>query len=188
MAIRRDATTWLREYLSTGLRSSVDVKCAAKAAGVEVEVLLRAKGDLAVEAVRQGTGPEGGWFWQLPDGSKDGWGDKKAALELLNAIRDREVIESWSLDRIVEWVSEHRLDRVVTMSAADVPNGRALDMLLWAKEKPDDFRQMYDAKLMALCDGVKRVKGGRKVGIADGAGQDAIDRLLKRSGGNGAGS
>ncbi len=188
MAIRRDATTWLREYLSTGPRPSEDVKCAAKAAGVEVGVLLRAKGDLAVEAVRQGSGPDGGWFWQLPEGSKDGWGDKKAALELLNAIRDREVIESWSLDRIVEWVSEHRLDRVVTMSADDVPNGRALDMLLWAKEKPDDFRQMYDSKLMATRGAARDSNASKRNAGAEGGGQDAIDRLLKRSGGNGAGS
>jgi hypothetical protein len=107
--------------------------------------------------------------------------DRAATLEeltakLLASIRARGKMRPYSLAEIVEWASEHLLDDVGSLEAAEVPGAAALSMLLWAKKNESRFRSLYDNKRMLSKAQLKKWVANRD---SDRATTDLIADLLK---------
>jgi len=121
----------------------------------------------------------------LPPDYIDKLADRGASDALLAGLQKRgEPAESWPMDRVVEWVSEHRLYRPVDLRVEDIPSVRALDMLLWAREKPAEFRRLYESKLMARTvslagKGGRPVDPGRSERSRNARHDSAVDDLLR---------
>jgi hypothetical protein len=64
---RREAESWLREILASGPVSAKDIEAAAKAGGISIRTLKRAKNDMGVESVKQGFGKDSVFLWRLPE-------------------------------------------------------------------------------------------------------------------------
>lgn len=64
---RREAEKWLREVLDAGPVASKEVEAAAKAAGLSMRTLKRAKESIGVESFKEGFGRDAVWHWRLPD-------------------------------------------------------------------------------------------------------------------------
>ena len=60
---RLEAVEWLRDNLASGLRKATDMKREAKAAGIALRTLDRAKKELRVRATKDGF--HSGWLWEL---------------------------------------------------------------------------------------------------------------------------
>lgn len=65
---KRDAKEWLHESLALagGKLPAELVEANAKAIGIAIRTLKRAKQDLGVESHREGAGADGKWYWCLP--------------------------------------------------------------------------------------------------------------------------
>ena len=62
-----EAVEWLREKLQPGCRLSETIFIEAQEDGFNKDLMYKAKGLLKVVASKEGFGPDGKWFWRLPD-------------------------------------------------------------------------------------------------------------------------
>ncbi len=68
---RQEAESWLREVLAAGPVPSKEIEAAAKAAGLSVRTLKRAKESIGAESIREGFGRESTCRWRLADARND---------------------------------------------------------------------------------------------------------------------
>jgi putative DNA primase/helicase len=66
---RAEATDFLAEKLAGGPVAARDVEDHARAVGISIKTLRRAKKDLGVKVEK--TGFDGGWVWRLPEGGQE---------------------------------------------------------------------------------------------------------------------
>ena len=62
---REEALRWLREFLSSGPRGAKETQDEARAAGISLATLRRAKDELPIETYKEGFGLTGCWAWRL---------------------------------------------------------------------------------------------------------------------------
>jgi putative DNA primase/helicase len=68
MSRRDDAIDWLRKLLRGGPRRATEVEIEAKAAGISLATVRRAKSQLSIETYREGgLGSAGYWVWRAKD-------------------------------------------------------------------------------------------------------------------------
>lgn len=194
---RADGIAWLREFLGSDVKSSLEVIASARDAGLGQSGLNVARGVLETACFRKE--PMGPFFMCLPEVDHKDYFNRNPGGDvgdLTDEHRAVSLVKEWRASRNgssarlpdlieqVEWVAEVSLLPMSLLKVSEVPCGSALSLLLYAKDDPVGFRQLYHAKLMPIRSAVpapkvkvvKKRKGGSEAG-----GQDAIDRLLKRS-------
>jgi hypothetical protein len=175
-----EARVWLIQLLQDGPRVKSEVLAAAKSAGLSEPMLYRVRQFLKLVDLRSGYQGQG--LWTLPSDVRQGVLCEARASELLVDLRKRPGVVELSLEECVSWVSERLLDSMLTLKAENVPCGRALSLLVWAKAHQDDFRRLYEVKLLKADAAVQKTDAGKRRNRAVGGGQrEAIDRLLGKS-------
>jgi hypothetical protein len=201
--MRRDeAVEWLRVHLGGGVKAVLDVKEAAKAAGLGIGVLKLARAILNVECFRLvGYGP---FFMCLPGVERpspsviehqghsgneclDDEGRASRLMSEWHSVRNGSGGQLPGLFEQVEWAAEHLLLPMSALTVADVPCGSALSLLLWAKSNEADFRSMYDSKRMERVS-ARAAPPKRRVVRPEGAdlAQASIDGFKKAGNGKAA--
>jgi hypothetical protein len=61
-----EVESWLRDFLTSGAKSSAEATEAAKQVGYSWRVLKNARDAIGVIPYREGFGSEGTWYWRLP--------------------------------------------------------------------------------------------------------------------------
>lgn len=173
---------WLEAYLSDGPKLAEEVFSAARAAGMDENRLKRAKSALGINGRPDGFGKP--WVWRLPteeellEPARNSWPNSKMmAWWLLSqwkkGLGGREFHPPGVYDQVA-WVSERLLMPLHAIAPEELIGAGALSLLLWAREKEDDFRQMYDCKrLERVAARPAVVKAKASKGVAE------VDRLLR---------
>lgn len=71
---------------------------------------------------------------------------------LASSVRARKDRKKLSQAEVVAWVSEYLHDLIDNVNQDEIPNGAALWLWKWARDNEDDFRKLYDAKLVRAAD------------------------------------
>jgi putative DNA primase/helicase len=77
-------TSWLREFLAYGPKSSDECKREGKLAGFTEKQIRTAREALRIKPSKKGFGRDGEWIWQLPEGTFDK--DGNVAIDALNPL------------------------------------------------------------------------------------------------------
>ena len=94
---RNAAAEWLAELLKDGPMPVVDIREQAKAADLSWPTVRRASEKLGIIPVRQGFGPEGVWFWAMPDQDVPvSETDRPPTIDAQVNPIDAQVAESWA--------------------------------------------------------------------------------------------
>lgn len=199
---KADGVRWLRDFLGSEVKSTVEVKASARDAGLGESNLKVARAILDVVSIRKNPmGPfflclpgvdHAAYFKASPNCGVDEMSDKQLAVSLVTKwykLREGSSAALPGLFEQVEWVAEHILLPMSYLKVSDIPCGGALDLLLLAKENPLFFRDKYDSKRMptrgAVPGAIARRKDSRRKASSDADGLDAIDRLLGSGGKDG---
>lgn len=176
---------WLRAKLADGQVEAGKLFEDARAAGFEIDRIKRAKSVLGISGSPAGMGKP--WMWRLPSEedilkpTKDVWpNSKRMALWLLGQWKKLPISKNFAAPGVfdqVSWVSERLLLPVHDIAPDELIGAGALSLLLWAKQKEDDFRQMYDCKRMERVAARPAVKAK-----ARSAGQETVSRLMGNNG------
>ena len=197
---KAEGVEWLRGFLGSEVKSTVELKTSARDAGLGKAGLKVSRAILDVASFRKV--PMGPFFVCLPEVDHEAWiklsprcgtevlSDEHYAVSLatkwhkLRAASDSPSPLPGIVEE-VEWVGQYALFPMSCLKVSDIPSASALDMLLYAKDDPVGYRQMYHSKLMPTRTAERtypsRAKAAKRKGGSEADGQEAIDRLLKKS-------
>lgn len=68
-ATRDQAAEWLRAALADGPKQTAELQEEAREAGIAWATIRRAQAAVGIKPRRQGFGPDGAWYWTLPEGT-----------------------------------------------------------------------------------------------------------------------
>lgn len=175
---------WLVEQLLNGPRLVREIEAAAAAININESALKRARRELGIKCWRDSNTPESRWWITLPNEVRQLKCPSEVVADLMEGIRARRDDRGCNLAEVVAWVSEHLRDELGMLDAKDVPNGRALAMLIWAKANERDFRTLYEAKLLSSRHQAGHSALKPRAKLKSGPVTDeAIQRLLDRQAG-----
>lgn len=143
---RRRAEAWIADQVREGPRRVAVLEAKAIEAGISRHMFLKSRQASTFRCFKENNS-RGVYYLGLVTHVTDGLTNDQASTMILHEIRKRAEQREFTDAEVIRWVAEHRLDRIVDLNIDDVPNGRALDLLLYAKANEKDFRRMYESRV-----------------------------------------